>query len=663
MYWPELRQVVSAAGYKVTPILFGRFGREIAVWGRLPRCRELVEKYRGKVKIHTFEDAFLRSVLPGIGTPPIGITIDDLGVHFDCNYPSRLENILQTADLDDVDLIKRAREGRDFLAHYGLSKYNAIAQGEGRAPPPGYILVIDQVAGDASIKGGNASAQTFTDMLVAAIVENPDKTILIRTHPAVASGKKAGHFGDEDTSNKVILHSDPINPHDLLAHASKVYCVTSQMGFEAIMAGHRPVTFGVPFYAGWGLSEDRQATPRRTRHITADQMFAAAMLLYPFWYDRTRGAECTFEEAARQLFSESRHHHMGQNPTHVLGVKLWKRHLIAALFGACNKQIKFHSQEDEAIARAQKDGGHIVVWASQQSESIVAKCAKYNIRLTRLEDGFLRSTGLGAELTPASSFVLDDAGIHYDPSLPSRLENLISTSESLGSLAMKRAETLRQKIVTYGVTKYNLETMATLPELPDKNIILVPGQVEDDASILKGAGNVNTNLGLLKATRDQNPDAYIIYKPHPDVLAGLRTGGIPDLEAESYCDLVAVTHATTDLIESCNEVWTMTSLLGFEALLRGTKVTCLGVPFYAGWGLTTDLGPHCHRRRKRPPIEGLIHAALIDYPVYMDPVSGLPCTPELMVDRLARKELRKKPVLRILAKAQGFLAGHVLFWR
>jgi capsular polysaccharide export protein len=38
------------------------------------------------------------------------------------------------------------------------------------------------------------------------------------------------------------------------------------------------------------------------------------------------------------------------------------------------------------------------------------------------------------------------------------------------------------------------------------------------------------------------------------------------------------------LINQVNEVWTMTSLLGFEALIRGKSVTCLGLPFYCGWG-------------------------------------------------------------------------------
>ncbi len=127
----------------------------------------------------------------------------------------------------------------------------------------------------------------------------------------------------------------------------------------------------------------------------------------------------------------------------------------------------------------------------------------------------------------------------------------------------------------------------------------MPGQVEDDASILTGAGDIRTNRALLQAARDANPDAVILYKPHPDVEAGLRAGALA-AAAIGIADMVLSDADPVDLIEACDEVWTMTSLLGFEALLRGKPVTCLGAPFYAGWGLTRDLGPVPERRTARP---------------------------------------------------------------
>ena len=108
----------------------------------------------------------------------------------------------------------------------------------------------------------------------------------------------------------------------------------------------------------------------------------------------------------------------------------------------------------------------------------------------------------------------------------------------------------------------------------------------------------------------------------------------------------------------------MTSLLGFEALMRGIPVTCLGVPFYAGWGLTNDKATTPDRRVAQPTLEGLIHAVLIDYPRYFDPKTGLPCPPEVVVDRLAQGiGSTKRPSLKLKAKLQGIFASYAHLWR
>lgn len=110
----------------------------------------------------------------------------------------------------------------------------------------------------------------------------------------------------------------------------------------------------------------------------------------------------------------------------------------------------------------------------------------------------------------------------------------------------------------------------------------------------------------------------------------------------------------------------MTSLTGFEALLRGVPVTTLGAPFYAGWGLTRDLGAVPARRLagRRPSLEALVHATLVAYPRYRDPVSGRPCTVEVIADRLEAGTI-PHPGLRnrLLSKLQGLLASQAHLWR
>jgi capsular polysaccharide export protein len=267
---------------------------------------------------------------------------------------------------------------------------------------------------------------------------------------------------------------------------------------------------------------------------------------------------------------------------------------------------------------------------------------------------------LGAALVPPLSLVADDLGIYYDPTRESRFEQLMAASLSDEDRA--RALALGRALVTSGITKYNLA--GQLPKLPPGRRILVPGQVEDDASVRLGGGAERSNLALLERVRAENPDAVLIYKPHPDVEAGLRPGLIAPARMAELADVVAHEASPAALLAEIDELWTITSTMGFEALLRGLPVTTLGAPFYAGWGLTRDLGPVPERRRLRADLAQLTHAALIAYPRYFDPVSGLPCPPEVVLERLADPELRLAgPGLRILAKAQGLFSGHAWLWR
>ncbi|MEL7012055.1 MAG: capsular polysaccharide biosynthesis protein, partial [Pseudomonadota bacterium] len=270
--------------------------------------------------------------------------------------------------------------------------------------------------------------------------------------------------------------------------------------------------------------------------------------------------------------------------------------------------------------------------------------------------------GLGADLIPPLSLVCDDLGIYYDPARSSRLEQWIMARATLRPDQERRAERLIAKLTQAGLSKYNLGQGA--PQLPAGHRILVPGQVEDDASIVLGAGPVASNLALLELTRRENPDAIILYKPHPDVEAGLREGAVPADAVTALADQV-LTHADpAALLHEVDALWTMTSLMGFEALLRGVAVTTTGAPFYAGWGLTRDLGRVPARRAARPSIEGLAHAALIDYPRYFDPLTRLSCPVETVVERLTSGPLpRPGPANRLLAKLQGAFASYASLWR
>lgn len=649
----RVRRIMTLAGY--APRLGRpRKGDLVAIWGNSPTAwRGQAIARRSGAGLLRVEDAFLRSILPGRARGriarrgPVGLLIDPVGLHFDPSRPSLIETLAMGSRAEALQ--SQAAQAMARLMAADLSKYNHHV--EIRDPPPhGYVLVIDQTAGDASLLG--AGRPQFLDMLGRARAENPDLPLLIRTHPETASGLRPGHFSTADLRDGEAICDAPISPWTLLRGAAQVYVWSSQMGYEAILAGHRPHVFGTPFYAGWGLSEDRQLIARR-RPVSVQTLFAASHLLAPHWYDPCRDRLTDFEGALRQIEAEARAWRQDHAGHIAHGMRLWKRPALARFFGSAHP-LRFSGRQPEKAT---------LVWASRSADSPAA---------IRVEDGFLRSRGLGAALVPPLSLVADDLGIYYDPHHPSRLEDLIAAPLPPGGAA--RARILIRQLKADGITKYNLS--GPMPDLPAGHRILVPGQVGDDASIRLGTGAgdagdvpVTDNLALLHRVRRDNPDAVIIYKPHPDVEAGLRSGAIPTPDSARLADVVASGVPAAALLYQVDEVWTMTSTLGFEALLRGVPVTVLGAPFYAGWGLTQDLGglpETCRKRRQaRPDLLHLAHAVLIDYPRYFDPLSGLPCPVEVVLDRLGdpSQALRSGPALRILTKLQGLMAGHAWLWR
>lgn len=635
---PRIGRILRLSGWRPSLGLPGP-GDWVGIWGNSPTAwRGKAVAARRGARLLRVEDAFLRSVLPGRARGargPIGLIADPLGVHFDAGAPSLIESLVHASAT--AARLPEARAAIDRLIAADLSKYNAHLP-EVAAPDPGYVLVIDQTRGDASLCG--AGRAEFLDMLAAARDENPGTRIVIRSHPETAAGLRPGHFTAADLMPGEAICDDPVSPWALLAGASRVYAWSSQLGYEAMLAGHRPRIFGRPFYAGWGLSRDQQILPRRSP-APIEALFAASHLIAPIWYDPCRDRLTDFEGALRQIEAETRAWREDRGGHLAYGMRLWKRPFIARFFGS-GAGVRFAEKPRPGVTMA---------WANRAAEVPGA---------LRVEDGFLRSRGLGAALVPPLSLVADDLGIYYDPTRESRLERLIATPLPPGGA--ERALALAAGLTAAGVTKYNLD--GALPDLPPGHRILVPGQVEDDASIRLGAGAERGNLALLRRVRAENPDAVVIYKPHPDVEAGLRPGRLDPGQLAGLADVTASHASAPALMAKVDELWTITSTMGFEALLRGLPVTTLGAPFYAGWGLTRDLGPIPARRPAPVDLARLIHAALIAYPRYFDPRAGLPCPPETALARLSDPDFAMGgPGLRLLAKAQGLFSSYAWIWR
>ncbi len=259
-------------------------------------------KYHG-IEFHLVEDGFIRSISLGARrVPPISLTFDKDAMYFNSRQPSELENILRRYDFRcDPDLLIRSRHVIDRLLSSRLSKYNSSLAVDVEAiyGPKTHkrILVIGQVERDASIKYGCDAPITNNDLVWLASRENPDSQIIYKPHPEVLQGT-AGTSSDPNLVREValVLDSD-ISLADSFETIDQVYTITSLAGFEALMRGIPVTTVGCPFYSGWGLTDDRQANPRRDRRLSLEELFAAAYILYPKYIDPNSRRRIEVEEA------------------------------------------------------------------------------------------------------------------------------------------------------------------------------------------------------------------------------------------------------------------------------------------------------------------------------------------------------------------------------
>jgi capsular polysaccharide export protein len=393
-----------------------RKAQAVLAWGRKPsaeRAQRVAAMHR--LPLWRMEDAFLRSIRPGPAEQPLGVVFDDLGIYYDAACGSRLEWLINrplddSAEARAVNLIRLWRE-------HGVSKYNH-AREYGEDLPEDYVLVIDQTRGDLSTRHGAADESVFRRMLEAALEENPGDSLLLKVHPEVVAGRKKGHFDFRSLSRdrRIRLVIEDAHLVRLVKGAKKIYTVTSQAGFEGLLWGKIVRTFGMPFYAGWGLTEDDLARPARRTRCSLQQLAHAALVDYARYADPESGRRCGVEEIVEYLGTQRRL--LGRYPAHLAapGFPLAKRAAVRRFF--CYSRVTFGRNP----ARA-KGTDALLVWGRQTGRRDLRE-----IPTIHLEDGFIRSIGLGSAFAPAASWVADRAGIYFDPTRPSDLENILQNN-------------------------------------------------------------------------------------------------------------------------------------------------------------------------------------------------------------------------------------------
>ncbi|HDZ8846003.1 TPA: capsular polysaccharide biosynthesis protein [Aeromonas veronii] len=636
-----LHHMEGAVSFSENDVLVG--------WGQKANTNQIKQKAQALgLPYWQLEDGFIGYIgHPARGGKAVSLIADPVGIYYDARQPSQLEQLIATPC--EPQMLERAERLIGELVRLGVTKYNCYATYPGQSIASGSvtalsvvgdygglpsglatrlqqsaklrILLVDQVAGDLSIPGALASEADFVAMVEAARRNHPDARLLLRTHPDTRLGKKRGVLARLNLDDVEIV-ADHCHPHALLKVVDAVYTVSSQLGFEGLLLGKPVYCFGMPFYAGWGLTHDSKQCERRNVKVSLPQLVAAALICYPRYLDPVLGQRCEVEEVvaiiARQIKPAPRWRRL-----YLVGFSLWKRAFMQAFCHHLAEELCFVSKPPKRLTGDEQ----ILVWGSRHPDLVSA---------IRVEDGFIRSRGLGSNLCRPSSLSLDPVGIYFDSRTPSGLEQLLNY-QRVTEVEVKRGDALIALLREHRVSKYNVGEPQHYAKPDDgRELVLVVGQVDGDASILTGSPHIRSNEQLLWAVRAAKPEAHILYKPHPDVVAGNRGGMISAACLAECVDSQVLDIGLTSLYPHVDELHTMTSLSGFEALVQGVKVTTWGQPFYSGWGLTTDANPPA-RRQRRLPLAALVYLTLVAYPLYIDWQTGLWISPEQLIRQLAKQ--------------------------
>ncbi len=624
------------------PIFYSRLlpqrAKFIMGWGQKKSGKRIAELKHVAQEHFIVEDGFLRSATRYGAS--CSLVIDRNGIFYDSNSESKLFEHLD-APLTPQDEL-RAKGIIENWRYHRVSKYNDAPDFQGILPKD-FILVIDQVANDLSVGYGSRGQVAFDTMLETALKNHPDQKILLKVHPDSLSDPTKRHFDLEKLQDnpQIVIVADACNIVSLLEASRAVYTVTSQVGFEALIWGKPVYCFGKPFYSGLGLTIDYGWDGGKRGAKSLEHLVFATLVAYSRYWNPVREEECEVEDIIALIGANCRIFHQTPHHIHAVGFSRWKQRFIKKFLPA--QQFTFLKKN-----QSPPDNSHVLIWG----RSTIKNPEIYKSILS-IEDGFIRSSGLGADLIRPLSLCVDDRGIYFDSTRTSRIENFIQEHHFL-DCERREGRALKEALLKAGVNKYNLDRQAWVPPHTQENIILVVGQVEGDASIRYGSPKIKTNLELVQNVRQNHPSAYVIYKPHPDVAAGLRLEVSRLEEIKGFCDEVIGDCDTIALFAQVDEVHTITSLMGMEALLRGIKVTCYGQPFYSGWGLTSDVYP-CERRKKKISIDQLVFAALIAYPRYFDYKSNMFMNADDAIWHIENEKKTAHKRLFVLRKALRFL--------
>lgn len=304
----------------------------------------------------------------------------------------------------------------------------------------------------------------------------------------------------------------------------------------------------------------------------------------------------------------------------VLGCNDWKLGFIAEYLN--EYKVAFLPRKNTgirafiSIKKLNQKPKAILIWGYNESKYLRKILQKFSYNIWRIEDGFIRSSDLGAAHSTPYSLVVDKKGLYYNNQSNSDLITLLNEYELALTPNLKdKTSRCLSMIEDFSLSKYNPPNLNKDRDLKIKKRVAILGQVDNDAAIKYGNPNGWTSKSLIELAYYENPECEILYRPHPEVYKGYQKSKLKCKSIEKIAEIISPEENIISFIDKCDHIYTITSLTGLEALIRGKKVTVVGTPFYAGWGPTDDRATI--KRKRQLDINNLFYITYLVYPRYL----------------------------------------------
>lgn len=543
------------------------------------------------------------------------------GIYFDSTQDNNLDLLLRSSWQPDSEDIYIANLSIEMIKKYRITKTNEYPDvsfsffSNNEFPN---ILLIDQIIDSPKVILGNSNEQTFNDMLLSVFHSYPNYNIYVKLHPDTINHNKEGYL--QKLLKKYSLLDYPLihvinenyNVISFFDFVEEIFVVTSQVGFEAILRDKKVTCYGLPFYSGWGLTNDMQVSKKTKPNRNTVELFVAIMIKYTKYLNPFTKKLGTILDLLEYISLQKRHSlnkkaiifNTNKNNS-LLVKKLFKN------YSEVNSLSNFHKHEDKPIIFT--DHIHSYEKLSKDYPS------------SFIREGFLFPNSLNNK--KASSIILDYSGAYFNPSIYSDLDFLLNYeyfTEYEYLIAEKFLINYEKQLSTLLSKESSENLLKIINNSSNKKIVFIIGQDENSELLFYGKqDNIQNNFQLISEVCKKTSNSLIIYKPPSNGInkyySLFNSNSLQTLKnlANKNNNSFYIEKKLSFLkcISLSEEIHTINSNFGLDAIIQSKKVFTYGLPFYGGYGLTNDMYSY-PKEKSSLSILDLILGTYIYYPIY-----------------------------------------------